>query len=281
MVLPPNTHNGPSFPQGPKPNPIASPYLELEKEYEPLFRHSGIENVNSPDGPLPRLLDVPMDKVAILKVENEEDALGTSGVATCIAICGRGTNPKGDTFLTLCHKSSVCDSRSALSIMHDLLGERGCLFSNIEMFAIGGQWSNENNMGTINDEKDVLDHAESYQIKGVRLHLFPYESDGVEVVITKDNVRFSEKNIFDPIEISDAEKEYKRMIDVSDSQLEDESCSEDEDDYNFPLFTSSEPSGGLLITKDNVPFDYREVLNRMVEPDDGEEEKRPSKKKKS
>ncbi|MFT5318829.1 MAG: hypothetical protein ACI8RA_002098 [Chlamydiales bacterium] len=212
------------------PNKTHVELKKLETKYSSLFSSPALERIVNPQRNFGYLLDVPMDTIAILKVETEKTALGTTGVATCIALCARGKTASGDVYLALCHKSSLCSAETACFGISDSLMEQGCSEDSIEIFAVGGQFSENLAESTYLDEKELLELSAKYPLKGAHLHISPQGDYGVEVVLTSEEICYSEENLFESIAEWDAKKDYSEMRDVfdyccespSDSSIEDE-----------------------------------------------------------
>lgn len=123
--------------------------------------------------------------------------LGTTGLATCFAICSIGKTNLGTPVLGLCHKSSVVSVEHALQKLKNAMIDReGALKETIETYIVGGEQPSEDNEGTLEEENTILAMAEKENIQGVLFNVAQGEEDGLSVVLTPKNVYVSKNLLF-------------------------------------------------------------------------------------
>ena len=95
-----------------------------------FFKHSS--------GIFPDLVpDVGMDCYSTVLGANP--VIGTSGVSTCIVVCGKGwSKTLGSNVISLGHTSSLVPPSCALPKITRELIEMGCTYPNIQLYIIGG-----------------------------------------------------------------------------------------------------------------------------------------------
>ncbi|WP_199187050.1 XopAK family type III secretion system effector [Trinickia caryophylli] len=172
----------------------------MERTYADLFATTHIRKVSSRSGvPATTIQDVDMDECVVINAARDGyDALGTTGVATCIAICAQGKNARGEPILGLCHYSGIQDAEEVLDCVKDMMAESGV--ARPEIFLVGGMISNAEDEGSFEMERDLLALRDRFDIKGAKLHVSMSDSDGepnsVNVVMTGNGVYFSEASLY-------------------------------------------------------------------------------------
>jgi hypothetical protein len=95
--------------------------------------------------------------------------IGTSGVATCFAICSIGTSNKGSPVLGLCHTSGLVPFKIVLRALKSaMVRQQGAIVNEIDTYVIGGQLPipQYDYPGTLATEQQILDMVKTERIKG-------------------------------------------------------------------------------------------------------------------
>ncbi len=96
-------------------------------------------------GELRLVANVDMDEGATAVLVEDNEALGSTGAATCYVIAGRGVNQSGKTVLALSHVSSLAKPQEVIDNFDRVMGGKGCRWNDdspvkpYDMFILGGQ----------------------------------------------------------------------------------------------------------------------------------------------
>ncbi len=101
--------------------------------------------------------DVDMDHYLVVRGENP--AIGTKGVATCIAVAGVG-KVHNEFVLALGHASVLVPPECALLKITHELRKQGCPYTTIKISLIGGN----SHPGSVDTQQEFLELAKSFNI---------------------------------------------------------------------------------------------------------------------
>lgn len=174
----------------------------LELQYDHLFVQDQGIKVATPGQYFENVLDVAMDHSLV--IDSQNGLIGTSFAVTCTAVCARGYTLQGRMKLGVIHSSGIIEAEEVLKSLQKKMTEAGCVKSKITMYLLGGrlvdpqedpdEWG-----GTVDTGKEYLAHAEKYNIVAVRLHRNMVEDEAVHVVMTPEQVIYSNtRQIFTP-----------------------------------------------------------------------------------
>lgn len=179
------------------------PYRDLEGQHADLFATTAIQHVSSSRGlNLGRVEDVDMDECSVINAScGNSRAIGTIGLATCIAVCARGKNGRNEDILALHHYSGIEDANDVMSDMNQKMSRHGVV--NPEFYLVGGMILPEDeDAGSIDMERSLLSLRNSYNIRGAKLHLCigEYDRQGepnmTNVVLTPTQILFSRARLY-------------------------------------------------------------------------------------
>lgn len=182
---------------------IYTPYALLEADHPDLWANNFIKQTThffTEDIP-----DVALDKYMIIDAEPSAEnktcgLIGTSGVASCIAICMGGMTVNNRVKLALAHVQTNLPELT-LSKLHTELLREGCMANTIETYVLGGNLPDpelefEYIVGTDETESEYLNLRYKYNIKGVRLHHNVDGNHGMYIVFGPKGIYFDTKANF-------------------------------------------------------------------------------------
>lgn len=156
-----------------------TPLLDLQSRHAALRNDANIHKTNRPlegHGPIP---DTEMDHFHVLKGKpGEKVAIGTRGISTCVALCGRGLTESEEPVLGLGHLSNLADPRYALKAMDDAMKAEGAV--KIEFHLVGGMLMRDGNKNRLGYVEKLLDAAAELGIHITSAKLGTAESDPEE-----------------------------------------------------------------------------------------------------
>jgi len=218
-----------------------------------VLRAPGIDEIVAPHclPPDVRVVEnVDMDsKVSTIRVLKNE-ALGTSGVATCFAVCARGVDINGVTILAMKHVSSASTSREVIDELEQGMSKQDV--SEYQIFIVGGQVSIQQDkdhpdrvvLGTLDQGMELIGLAGD-RVSAARIGLSETAEADVEincerkgttgrpgavsVVITKSDVYYARGDHVDPklFQVSAADRAAADRA-AADSEASDNEASDNE-----------------------------------------------------
>jgi len=173
-------------------------YQKLEKDHAELFATNVISFTKNWFN---NVIDVDQDSVKVIEADAKQ-MVGTSGVATCIAVCALGKTLKDKLITGIAHFSSIVPSEGGLEKVQNEMIKGGAVKNTIQMYLVGGQLINlksrEDDPGTIEDEEALLKLKKKFSIKGAILHRNFNNDQSLHVVVTPEGkVYYSTQKIFE------------------------------------------------------------------------------------
>lgn len=163
-------------------------FEHLRNQYRAIFHNEEIKELPW-DRRSQEFLDVPnvdMDALAVIKLAPgaSVNALGTTHLATCIAICGRGQTPTGEWVLGLIHSSGVYGAWNCLDALMAEMSALNCEPSSIKIYLIGGMKHHPEHA------VDLLAECRRFNIAGAKLPLNEEEDEEAAQQVLQQSVRF-------------------------------------------------------------------------------------------
>jgi hypothetical protein len=205
-------------------------YQQFEKTYDCLTSGSiaFTENYgsNSKENFFGTLYDVPMDQFHSITIGNNSiQGIGTSGLATCVAIIMIGKKRENeDDVLSLGHYSGIIPAQLALATMYEDLIKKGCSQKSIKTYLVGGELPDSERIGSLMHFnsliKACLENPEyNYNLSAVRPNLNISDSDlSTRVVVTPNGIYYSLNKIF----TSELPETNSMPLDGGEVEVEDE-----------------------------------------------------------
>ncbi len=192
--------------------------------------------------------DIGMDKYGI--AVGHDAKLGTTGVATCFAICLRGRTAENEPVLGLCHASPEHaspdhDIESIVNNLKNKMRSQGCV-SDVEVCIVGGCLETEDNpRGTFLEEANILNLAKQMNVQAVRFNLPGYEQN-VNVVLTPDQIYASKSQLFKGLNADndpDCEGDGFDLLDLNaeESESDDDVSMGNSDETTAMSFNKTSP----------------------------------------
>ncbi|MBA3237792.1 MAG: hypothetical protein H0T62_05495 [Parachlamydiaceae bacterium] len=159
--------------------------------YSDLFKNDEIKKVVS-GRTFPPMIDFGMDTIEVV-LSKDHPFIGTSGVATCIAVIGRGDGPHGPC-LALSHTSGCgLDPEETLKRMQKKMQSKdyGCRPETIKFYVIGGKlplFDGSCVLDSMDQERKFLSLAKQYNIVGAQFNLIDGEEGSLEIVVSADEI---------------------------------------------------------------------------------------------
>ena len=191
-----------------------SQFHELETQHSDLFQGGGVTHVTSfAELPTSNIEHGHMGETHIRVVPPHGDgAVGTVGLATCIAVVGKGQDAHGNTVLGIHHYTGSDHTGNPLSpgeAMADVnskMAQAGAQKPSFSLF--GGQMAPlDSESNTLNIEEEFLYQRGRYDMTAVRLHPTSVAVDqngdkigfsALDVVANRDNTFISHNKLYDP-----------------------------------------------------------------------------------
>lgn len=180
------------------------PYRQLEIAHEDLFATSEIRHVGGPRGlQVGSVKDVDLNESEVINAHTSEfRSIGTKALSTCIAICARGQNARGESILGLHHYDGRAGAEDALAQLDGKMRDGGS--SRNSYYLVGGMiLAEESGLGSHQAEADLLSLRGRYDIQGARLHMLEGEYDAhgnenmLNVVMTPSDLFFSRRDLYE------------------------------------------------------------------------------------
>ncbi|WP_321950808.1 XopAK family type III secretion system effector [Paraburkholderia bannensis] len=155
------------------------PYRQLESQYAQLFRSGAIERAPETQSYLFHdVLDVGMDDPRVIR-QSQGAFIATDGLGPCIAICARGVDSAGQSVLGMYHYSGAIETPlEAMEQMNGMMAQHGAV--NVSYSLIGGMITpQEQDSGSLDNERGFLSLSDRFPIEGVRLHVSEGEHDAM------------------------------------------------------------------------------------------------------
>ncbi|WP_426400914.1 XopAK family type III secretion system effector (plasmid) [Ralstonia sp. R-29] len=179
------------------------PYRLLETLHQDLFSSPEIQQVASGRGlPIGKVMDVDLNEFeAINATAGEYASIGTKALSTCIAVCARGRNARGESILGLHHYDGRNSADGALAELDARMKSQGSPQNHY--YLVGGMvLPADSGLGSYPAEADLLVLRDRYDIRGAKLHVLEgeYDANGNEnmlnVVVTPNHILFSKKDLY-------------------------------------------------------------------------------------
>lgn len=182
------------------------PYRQLEWSHADLFSSNEIQEVTGPTARQSRAIkDVDLSEYEVVNSSTSEfGSIGTNSLTTCIAVCARGRNARGETILGLHHYDGCASAEDVLSQLDRRMKHSGA--QDTQYYLVGGMMlPQDSSLGRTSHraEADLLSLRGRYDIRGVRLHQLEgeYDEHGDEhmlsMIMTPDRIYFSKGNLYE------------------------------------------------------------------------------------
>ncbi len=147
--------------------------------------------------------DVDLNESEVINAHTSEfGSIGTKALSTCIAICARGQNARGEPILGLHHYDGRASAEDALARLDGNMRNSGSLHNHY--YLVGGMiLPLESGLGSHEAEAGLLALRGRYDIQGARLHMLEGEYDAhgnenmLNVVMTPSDIYFSKKDLYE------------------------------------------------------------------------------------
>lgn len=178
-------------------------YRQLEADHSDLFSSSEIKYVAAARGiRTGKVKDLDVSESAVINTATGDyTSIGTKALSTCIAVCARGKNDRGEEILGLHHYDGLDDTERVLSELDSQMRGQGSTHNSY--YLVGGMMlPEESEMGSYDAEASLLSLRRQYDIRGAKLHVLEgeYDSNGEEnmlnVVVTPSDIYFSRKDLY-------------------------------------------------------------------------------------
>ena len=157
---------------------------------------SMIRYIENPTLLLKRVRDIGMDRFLV----SDGRPLGTTGVASCFAVCSIGKTVRNTPVLGLCHMSSAAPINPVLKrLKEEMADQKGAIVDSIKTYVVGGEApSLMVPEGTLDEERDIRAVSVQEKIESVLFNqtLAEDENDSLNVVLTFSAVYVSKKPLF-------------------------------------------------------------------------------------
>ncbi|CUI16126.1 Conserved hypothetical protein [Candidatus Protochlamydia naegleriophila] len=197
-------------------DPVEQEWLETQfakrvKKHAPYFSDQTMIEINDPqvfESPIP---DVGMEKILITS-SFQHSCIGTTGLATCLAVCSRGRKADGEVLLAVAHLSCLDSPSDVVKYIFKQFLDAGCWQPSIESYILGGILSSR--FYSIEEEphEDIYDmlcdspttreqDRNPYNIKALKLFCLSSqecnEGKSLTVAISANELRYSKSCTFE------------------------------------------------------------------------------------
>lgn len=170
------------------------PYRRLEQQHSSLFNADGIIATSARHiAGAGAVTDVDMDQCVAISDATGGQSIGTKGLSTCIAICGRGKDAAGHTVLGINHYSGIDEAEDAINDLMLAMAGKGA--KQVSIHLVGGCAMPDEDESSLQTEKDLLALKNQYPVTAARLHVSQgADDDGdpnyVNLVMTADKTYY-------------------------------------------------------------------------------------------